>query len=1090
MKKFLFIFLFSITLNQIGFSQTITCTPPSDVCEMGSYMIGYNADFTPGASNVFIVELSDETGSFALPLTVGTLVTDVAIGNISFTMPSSFVPGGTYFIRVNSSDIPVIGSDSFISTIKPNANAGSDQGICSTAGSATLAGFAADYTNVSWVSNGTGTFSPNNVTLSPTYIPSVGDEGMSLTLTMTVSNSTCPGSDTFDETILTVEAQSTVNAGSDMTICANENVNLSASLFGFGGIWSSSGTGTFDNIANINAVYTPDANDITNGSVQLTLSSVGGGYCSSVTDNVFITINSGIVVNAGPNISLCAEPSTTLSASYANASGVEWYSLTGGTFSNTTTDITTYFPSGAEFSAGQAIVYAETTGNGLCLPVRDTVFITLYNAPIIDAGIDQTICVGSNANLSGFVNGGPQTPTMIWSSIGSGTFTDVNNPFAVYTPSGADLTAGFVKLVATAVHGSCLNYKDTMQLNFAVSPVASFSVASPACAFSEMSYTNLSTVSSGSIVSQIWDFGDGNVSTVSNPTHAYSAVGSYGVLLTVTSDIGCTNTLNFSPLIINPGLDLAINVIGNDTICEGESLILSAVSNNATSYNWLNTAETTTTIHLSQPTVSEYYVVQAQNASCTRKDSVFVLVKMKPTLSFSVTDATCGNANGSATALPSGSSPFQYLWNHDGSTVDFATGLTANSYLFTLTDKSGCTQTGYANVGNADGPVISSVSNTNASCASVCDGSTTVSVSGGVAPYVFNWGTLSTANSPSVSAICVGNYSFSITDANSCVTNGVASISANGTDPIIFGKVSLSSVGINNGIVELLGNSPASLAMVAYATTNVDANGNYLFSGAPTGSYLLSAEADDVTYPYTAKTYYVSANNWLDATTISATCNTSAERNIDLIGFSAMGGSDVINGTIYDLNPGKTNVVGDPIPGVDVSLEQNPGGIMLAQTTTDALGKYEFTSVPAGSFTLFVDMPGVGMTSSHVITTGGGAVHEDNNFYVDSALTIYATEPVTTLSSVKENKKELVVKTYPNPFTSQLTVAINAEPNAVATIALYSILGENIVELESKLPRKNNHIALGNLDKLKTGVYILKIKVNQTEEIIRVVKSE
>ncbi|MES2836161.1 MAG: carboxypeptidase regulatory-like domain-containing protein [Bacteroidota bacterium] len=1089
MKKYLLIFIALVTINQIGFSQTILCTPPSDVCESGNYNIAYTADFTPGASNIFTVELSDEFGLFGSPLVVGSAVSTLSTDNISFTMPSSFVPGGVYFIRVNSSDIPVDGTSAFINAIKPNADAGIDQGICSTAGSANLIAFADDYTNVSWVSNGTGTFSPNNTVLNPDYIPNVADEGQTLTLTMIVSHSSCPSSDTYDDMLLTIEAQSSVNAGSNIIICANENVNLSGSLFGMGAIWSSSGGGFFDNSTSMNAIYTPDANDIINGSVQLTLSAVGGGYCSAPSDAVDITINPGPTVNAGFDQSICNGPFTTLSGSFTGATGIIWSSPTG-TFTDDTDPSSDYYPSGLEFSAGEAVIAIETTGNGICMPVRDTVFITLYNAPVIDAGLDQTICEGSNANLNGFVNGGPQTPTMFWSTTGSGTFTDINDPNAIYTPHAADITAGSVSLIANAVHGSCLNYRDTMQITFKPLPVVNFTAPASACAFNPVTFTDVSTISSGSIVGYNWFFADdsstGNTSTI---THSYNTGGVFGITLDVTSDLGCVSSGGWN-IIITSGVDLAINVIGNDTICQGESLILSAVSSDATSYNWLNTAETTTTIHLSQPTVSEYYVVQAQNASCSRKDSVYVMVKMKPSLSFTITDATCGNANGAATALPSGSSPFQYLWNHNGSTVAFVTGLIADSYLFTLTDKSGCTQTAYANIGNADGPVISGVSNTNASCASVCDGSTTVSVSGGAAPYVFNWGTLSAANSPSVSAICVGNHSFSITDANSCVTNGVASISANGTDPIIFGKVSLSSTGINNGVVELLGNTPGTLAMAAYATANVDANGNYVFSGVPAGSYLLSAEANDVAYPFAAKTYYVNANNWLDATSVSATCNTSAERNINLIGFAAMTGSDLVRGTIYDLNPGKTNVVGDPIPGVDVSLEQNPGGIMVAQTTTDNDGKYEFANVPTGSFTLFVDMPGVGMTSSHEIVTGGGAVHEDNNFYVDSALTIYSTEPVTTLSSVKENKKELVVKAYPNPFTSQLTVAINAEPNAVATIALYSILGENIVELESKLPRKNNHIALSNLEKLKTGVYILKIKVNQTEEIIRVVKSE
>ncbi len=40
-----------------------------------------------------------------------------------------------------------------------------------------------------------------------------------------------------------------------------------------------------------------------------------------------------------------------------------------------------------------------------------------------------------------------------------------------------------------------------------------------------------------------WDFGDGNTSTQQNPSHTYTAEGSYDVTLTITSRQGCTNTL-------------------------------------------------------------------------------------------------------------------------------------------------------------------------------------------------------------------------------------------------------------------------------------------------------------------------------------------------------------------------------------------------------------------------------------------------------------------------------------------------------------------------------------------------------------------
>ena len=40
-----------------------------------------------------------------------------------------------------------------------------------------------------------------------------------------------------------------------------------------------------------------------------------------------------------------------------------------------------------------------------------------------------------------------------------------------------------------------------------------------------------------------WDFGDGNTSTQQNPSHQYTAEGQYNVTLTITSRLGCTNTL-------------------------------------------------------------------------------------------------------------------------------------------------------------------------------------------------------------------------------------------------------------------------------------------------------------------------------------------------------------------------------------------------------------------------------------------------------------------------------------------------------------------------------------------------------------------
>jgi PKD repeat protein len=70
-------------------------------------------------------------------------------------------------------------------------------------------------------------------------------------------------------------------------------------------------------------------------------------------------------------------------------------------------------------------------------------------------------------------------------------------------------------------------------------PVAGFS-GTPTSGVAPLT-VNFSNSSTGSIVTYAWDFGDGTSSSVQNPSHAYSAAGSYTVKLTVTG-AGGSNT--------------------------------------------------------------------------------------------------------------------------------------------------------------------------------------------------------------------------------------------------------------------------------------------------------------------------------------------------------------------------------------------------------------------------------------------------------------------------------------------------------------------------------------------------------------------
>ena len=64
-----------------------------------------------------------------------------------------------------------------------------------------------------------------------------------------------------------------------------------------------------------------------------------------------------------------------------------------------------------------------------------------------------------------------------------------------------------------------------LDANFSAGPLV-------ACVGTPVNFTDLST---GAVVSWTWNFGDGNTSTLENPSHTYSAAGTYNITLTVSN---------------------------------------------------------------------------------------------------------------------------------------------------------------------------------------------------------------------------------------------------------------------------------------------------------------------------------------------------------------------------------------------------------------------------------------------------------------------------------------------------------------------------------------------------------------------------
>ena len=112
-------------------------------------------------------------------------------------------------------------------------------------------------------------------------------------------------------------SEATAAAGSDATVCYNSTHTLAATATNGTILWTTSGTGTFNNATLEDPVYTFSAADITAGSVTLTLTVTGG---NTAVDNMVLTVDPEATANAGPDAMVCYNNTHTLAAAVADIS--------------------------------------------------------------------------------------------------------------------------------------------------------------------------------------------------------------------------------------------------------------------------------------------------------------------------------------------------------------------------------------------------------------------------------------------------------------------------------------------------------------------------------------------------------------------------------------------------------------------------------------------------------------------------------------------------------------------------------------------------------------------------------------------------
>ncbi|MCB9184823.1 MAG: choice-of-anchor L domain-containing protein [Flavobacteriales bacterium] len=169
------------------------------------------------------------------------------------------------------------------------------------------------------------------------------------------------------------------------------------------------------------------------------------------------------------------------------------------------------------------------------------------------------------------------------------------------------------------------------------------------------------------------------------------------------------------------------------------------------------------------------------------------------------TNVSCfGGANGSATvSAAGGTTPYSYAWNTSPvQTGATATGLTAGSYACTITDANGCATSSSVSIGQPAAALNASIaSQVNVSCFGLATGSAAINVSGGTAPYTYNWNTTPVQTAAAAANLTAGTWTCTVTDANGCtvarnvtITQPAAALSAT-----VASQVNVSCFGASTG---------------------------------------------------------------------------------------------------------------------------------------------------------------------------------------------------------------------------------------------------------------------------------------------------
>ncbi len=705
-------------------------------------------------------------------------ISGIPAGSYSVTVTDSQSCTNVTVVSVNNSGAPTI---SLVSSINVSCNGGSN-------GNATISvtGGTPGYTYL-W-SNATNGTSISNV-VANNYSVTVTDAiGCQATFNINITQPTVLNASIVGNT------SPTCYGYTDGTATVNASGGTPAAFPPYSYLWT-------------NGQTTSTATTLSSGIYNVTVTDANG--CSTIaTTNILqptqvssnITSNTDVSCNGGSN------GSATVSANGGIPSYTYLWSNTNST--NNATNLT-------------AGIYSVTVYDSNSCTAISNITINEPTALVVTIPLVQNVgCFGeTTGQLSASATGGSPNYSFLWSN---GTPTATNS----------GLSVGTYIVTVTDNHG-CTN-TSSIDITEPSQLIASTNVISNASC-NGGNNGSASASPSGGTPGYFYHWStNANVSTISNLT-----TGNY--IVTITDSNFCTS---IDTVTISEPTLLTLNFISDSTLCnnssDGQINLTPTGGVGPYSYQWSNSEITEDISNLLSGT---YTVTVTDNNSCSTIQTTTVNQPSIVTATFINSDAHCNQNDGSLTVTPIGGTPgYTYLWdaNAGNATTFTVNGLFAGTYTVSITDQNLCQFIFSGSVNNLNAASVTFDSVTNNNCFGDSIGFAHASISGGTAPFSFNWSNGSVVDS--INNVAAGNYTVSVTDFNGCITIDTIAITEPANIQVNIDSITpISCYGLTDGgiTITVIGGTPIYDYLWQDASNNnISTNNQIINVGA--GAYALT----------------------------------------------------------------------------------------------------------------------------------------------------------------------------------------------------------------------------------------------------------